>query len=384
MRTILLPIAALLALCVFLPLRAQASQAGPGDTTAYTLKQGDVLSVSVWGFPDLSVSSLTVRPDGKITYPTIGDIYVVGLTPETLAKRIEDGVSKFVKNPRVTVSLSSTPSDRYFVAGSVARPGTYPLVAGTGVKEAIAAAGDFTDDANRFSAVILREGKTIPVDLKAAFEGDTGANVPIMANDTLTISQALVNIIGAVTTTGKMPLRRGSTLAQAIAAAGGTRADADIDKVLIMRGGTGGQVLAASLREIASDPKKDIVLLPDDTVQVNTVDVRQLTAFVTGAVGRTGVYRWTPGWRGTLEDAVNAATPASAADLARVKVKREWIKGHSSVRVFDLQTLEGRQLPLEENDYIDVSRKRTKSMKLTPIAATLGTIAAVYSAFFKK
>lgn len=384
MRTILLPIAALLALCHCPPLYAQVSQAGSAVSAAYTLKQGDVVSVSVWGFPDLSVASLTVRPDGMITYPTIGDIAVVGLTPDALARKIEEGVSKFVKNPRVTVSLSSTPSDRYFVAGSVARPGTYTLVAGTGVKEAIAAAGDFADDANRVTAVILREGKIIPVNLKAAFDGDASANIPIMANDTLTISQALVNIIGAVANTGKMPLRRGSTLAQAIAAAGGTRADADIDKVLIMRGGTGGQVLSASLREIASDPKKDIVLQPDDTVQVNTVDVRQLTAFVTGAVGRNGVYRWTPGWRGTLEDAVNAAGPATNADLKRVKVKREWVKGRSSVRTYDLRTLEGRQLPLEENDYIDVGRKRTKAASLTPVAAVLGTIAAVYSAFFKK
>ena len=82
----------------------------------YVIGDGDVLQVSVWGVPDLSVQ-VTVRPDGKITIPAAGDIEASGLTPAALAENLRKAIRRLVKEPIVTLTVSQITNNRIYVSG---------------------------------------------------------------------------------------------------------------------------------------------------------------------------------------------------------------------------------------------------------------------------
>ncbi len=77
----------------------------PSDYT-YIIGPGDALEIFVWDNPDIS-RVVTVRPDGKINTPLIDDIKASGRTPSELAREIEKGLGKFVRDPLVAVIVNS-------------------------------------------------------------------------------------------------------------------------------------------------------------------------------------------------------------------------------------------------------------------------------------
>src|SRR5688572_9855898 len=93
----------------------------------YVIGAEDVLSISFWRDADMTRDEVTVRPDGRITLPLIGDITAAGLTPEQLKGEIEKAASKLQKDPAVTVAVRQINSRKVFITGNVANPNTYPL-----------------------------------------------------------------------------------------------------------------------------------------------------------------------------------------------------------------------------------------------------------------
>lgn len=358
---------------------AATDGAAPVVASDYQIQSGDVLNINVWGFPEFSVEKVPVRPDGKISVPTIGDIYVVGQTPEQLSHIIALGVKKYVSNPKVSVTLLSSATQKYFVTGAVASPGAFSLTAGTGVREAVVAAGDLAIDANDKTATLIRDGKRIPVDLAGAMQGVSADNLTIQPGDTLSIDKAMISVEGQVHATGQQALRRGTTLSQALATAGGVTEGADVERVQVLRGG---EVLVANLRAISNDPKKDITLQPGDTIKVDAADERTVPVFLSGAVGRQGPYRYLPGRRDTLQDAITWAGGATDnADLTRVRVRRTEPGGEQQTYNFDMRTLEARSFQLQPNDYVEVpEKKRNKVMgTVSSIAGALGVVVGLFS-----
>jgi len=76
----------------------------PSDYT-YIIGPGDNLEIFVWDNPDIS-RSVVVRPDGKINTPLLDDLMASGKTPSELSRAIEEGLSKFVRDPIVAVMVS--------------------------------------------------------------------------------------------------------------------------------------------------------------------------------------------------------------------------------------------------------------------------------------
>jgi len=76
----------------------------PSDYT-YLIGPGDSLEIFVWDNPDIS-RGVTVRPDGKINTPLLDDLMASGKTPSELSRDIEEGLSKFVRDPIVAVMVS--------------------------------------------------------------------------------------------------------------------------------------------------------------------------------------------------------------------------------------------------------------------------------------
>lgn len=366
-------VAILLTLSIFV---GRSGAQTPG--AEYKLRAGDVLSIDVWGFKDLSVSAVPVRPDGKISYPTIGEIYVVDMTPAALSRIITLGMSKYIKAPKISVTLLSSAAERFFVTGAVVKPGGFPLTVNTGVREAVAAAGDLTPDADNQNASVLRNGQRIQVDLAAAMKGDASKNIMLQAGDTVSIDQALITLEGAVNGPGKQPLRRGTTLRQALASAGDVRDNADIERIQILRGK---ETIVANLREITANPEKDVPLMSGDIIKVDPADIRTVPVLITGSVGHSGTFRFVPGYRDTVQDAITwAGGLGSDADLNRVKILRTDSSGKSSEIICDIRKTEGRSVHLQANDYLEVP-KRKRSQAFTIASGFLGIGVSLYSIF---
>jgi len=124
----------------------------------YRIGPGDVLRLFVWKEPDLS-GEVTVRFDGKVTVPLLGDIDATARTPEQLASEISKSMKRFLVAPQVTVALVNSNSARFFVLGQVVRPGDFPLRGRTTVLQALALAGGFREFAKTDGIVIVRQAE---------------------------------------------------------------------------------------------------------------------------------------------------------------------------------------------------------------------------------
>jgi len=138
-----------------------ASPATPSERSIraddpFVIGNDDILAISVWNETQLS-KQVTVRSDGKISLPLIGDIQAAGRTPSLLEMEISDRLKNFITNPQVAVIVQEIHSLKFNVLGEVTKPGTYPLTTGTTVVDAIAAAGGLKDFAKKKGIYVLRQ-----------------------------------------------------------------------------------------------------------------------------------------------------------------------------------------------------------------------------------
>lgn len=115
----------------------------------------DQVLVTVWNQPALS-GPHRVRPDGMITIPLVGDVAVVGLTPDGAAAAIATALNGLVVDPKVTVELAASRPPLVTVVGEVRTPGRFELRAHEGVLELLAQGGGLTEFADRDGIFVLR------------------------------------------------------------------------------------------------------------------------------------------------------------------------------------------------------------------------------------
>ena len=115
----------------------------------------DVLAVHFWRDQEMS-GDVTVRPDGMITLPLVGDIRAAGLTTELLKVQIEQAASRLITEPNVTVAVKELNSRKVFITGEVGKPGPYPLSGPRTVMQIIAVAGGLLEYADKDNIVVLR------------------------------------------------------------------------------------------------------------------------------------------------------------------------------------------------------------------------------------
>jgi polysaccharide export outer membrane protein len=121
------------------------TQSAPGmptaNDTSYVIGPSDELNISVWENPDLS-RAVPVRPDGMISLPLLNDVQAAGRTPMQLMKKIVEKLTTHgMKDPLVTVTVTAIKSQFIYVLGQVGKPGTFPMIPGMTVLQAIASAG---------------------------------------------------------------------------------------------------------------------------------------------------------------------------------------------------------------------------------------------------
>lgn len=162
----------------------------------YIIGAGDTVNIVVWRNPELSMS-VPVRPDGKIAAPLIDDLVAQGKDPTALAREIEKQLSKFVREPIVTVIVGGFVgpySEQIRVVGEAAKPQALPYKQKMTLLDVMIAVGGITDFADGNKATILRTAdgnKQYSVRLKDLIKrGDFSANVEMKPGDVLVIPQS--------------------------------------------------------------------------------------------------------------------------------------------------------------------------------------------------
>ena len=132
-------------------LPAQAQQALPD----YTLQPGDQIDVSVWREEDLQ-RNILVRPDGKFSFPLVGEIVAVNRTPAQVQAEITEKLLVYIPEAVVTVTVTGTEGNRVYLIGQVQRPGAIVMNPKINVLQALSIAGGGTPFASLNNIIIVR------------------------------------------------------------------------------------------------------------------------------------------------------------------------------------------------------------------------------------
>lgn len=203
-----------------------ATAAAPARAAEYVLGPGDVIRITVYQSPDLSLET-RIAENGQITFPLIGTVNVGGqslaATEQRIGQMLRDG--GFVNKPQVNILLVTARSAQISILGQVAKPGRYPIeIVNSKVSEMIAAAGGvLPTGSDTVSVSGTRAGKPVKfdIDLPQVLAGRSN-DAPVAAGDILYVDRApTFYIYGEVQRPGNYRLERGMTVLQALAQGGG-------------------------------------------------------------------------------------------------------------------------------------------------------------------
>jgi polysaccharide biosynthesis/export protein len=135
---------------------AAADTAMPAIGQSYLIGPGDVLEISVWKEEALT-KLVTVLPDGKISFPLIGETMATGKTVAQLKDEIETRLARYVPDPVLSVSIYQMNSLNIYVVGKVNKPGRFALNANADVLQALAMAGGLNSFAKRGQIKVFRK-----------------------------------------------------------------------------------------------------------------------------------------------------------------------------------------------------------------------------------
>jgi polysaccharide export outer membrane protein len=242
----------------------------PARGQEFPVQPGDLLRIAVFDNPDLTTET-KVSAGGRIAFPLIGEIEVLGLTPsETQAKVATLLRGGFIKNPLVTVTVVRVQL-KINVLGEFVKTGLFEVPDKATLLEMISLAGGLKPSAGDTLVVRRkipgqggeRQGEEqIEVQLSDLLEGRGAANNFTKADgDSLYVPRAsFVYVSGAVKAPGLYKIVSGLTVFRSITLAGGFTSRAAKGRVRIMRKSDAGDV------EIKV--RMDDLVLPDDVVVV--------------------------------------------------------------------------------------------------------------------
>lgn len=148
-----------------------AAQANVAD---YKLHAGDKIEVSVWKEVDLQ-RKVTVRPDGRFTFPLTGDVQAAGRSADEIRTDIETRLKKYIPEPVVTVTVEDAVGNRVYVIGQVNKPGMLIMNPQLNVLQALSLAGGATAFAKLDGISVIRGSgaaqRTLPFRYSQVVEG---------------------------------------------------------------------------------------------------------------------------------------------------------------------------------------------------------------------
>ena len=152
----------------------------------------DVLEILVWKNDVLS-RTVTVRPDGRISLPLLGDVLVAGLKPNQVREEVSTLLKEYMENPVVTVIVQQINSYVIYLMGEVANPGKYQLKSNITLLQSLALAGGFTQFASKNKIMVFRReyGRTSDTKIRVRYDeiiaGSHNEDILLKPGDTILV-----------------------------------------------------------------------------------------------------------------------------------------------------------------------------------------------------
>jgi polysaccharide export outer membrane protein len=254
----------LLRACLALVFSCVVNLAGAADMA---LGAGDVLKISVFGNPDLSLET-RVSENGNISYPLVGQVAVGGLSTAAAEKKIASLLESggYLKKPQVNIIVTAVQSQTVSVLGQVNRPGRYPVEGRRSLMDILAVAGGISaEGGDKVSLIRSRNGRITRDEIdvvQMVRSGQLGDDQQVAGSDIVFVERApRFYIYGEVQRPGAFRLERGMTVTQALTAGGGLSLRGTERGLLIKR--RDGQGLLHTIKARADD-----LIQVDDVVYV--------------------------------------------------------------------------------------------------------------------
>lgn len=171
---------------------------GTACAEEYYMRPGDELNIVVTQQQDLGNSKdnqkpFVVRPDGNVSFPLVGEIHAEGMTVSQFTDVLQQGLSRYIVDPDVSVNISKLGRIRVYVFGEVRQPGAVELEKGHTVIDAIGAAQGFTRDTAKKKIFLIHQDQPkslIPINLNNMLKtGDMSQNVTLREGDILYLTK---------------------------------------------------------------------------------------------------------------------------------------------------------------------------------------------------
>lgn len=300
------------------------------ENEEYRLVPGDAVNIIVLNDQSMSGEQI-IGPDGFIRLPLIGSIQAAGLTLDELTERLQKALSKFIRRPKVAVTLKQFPISlrRVYVLGEVKNPGAYQIPPGIipTIFDAVALAGGFTDNADLTQVrVFQKDGQPLSLNLR-----NFQVNSPtINPGDLIWVPPAFVriSIVGAVEKGGIYLVPVHGTLIDALAASGGVKEQGAI--IRVFRAGT--EMLNIAWSELISGSVPPIKLQEGDTILVSIPTITGIV--IAGAVARPGTYDL----KGNITALGALALAGASVELGKPLLVRVLRQGQEVLRVIWQET----------------------------------------------
>jgi polysaccharide export outer membrane protein len=221
------------------PLRPESNEALKQALAAYEYRigPGDVLTITVWEHPELTIPSGSfrsaeeggnvVKTDGSVFYPYAGDLPVSGLTTGEVQVLLQNRLGSVIKRPQVDVRVASFQSQNVYISGSVVKPGVVPITNNPlTLLDAIEQQGGLTETASWGEVTLTRNGSSQQISLRSLYEnGQWSQNVLLQDGDLIHIPRndaEKIFVLGEVNRPQSLAMsRNGTSLAEALATANG-------------------------------------------------------------------------------------------------------------------------------------------------------------------
>jgi protein involved in polysaccharide export with SLBB domain len=256
--------------------------AAPAILDEYRFAPGDRLDLRLFGHDEYDQPDSIVDPDGMLAFNLARGIPAAGKTVAELRAEIERRMSEYVRSPKAIVQPKTVVGHRFYVLGTVASEGSYPIDRPVRVLEAIAGAGGIetglqnnatVEIANFDRSVLVRGGKYLPIDFRALIqEGDLRYNVLMWPGDLLIFPSTVsgeIYILGAVRSQGPQPFAPDLTLVGVITRRGGLLERAYRRQIAVLRGNLSRpRVYLVDIDDVLSAHAADFRIQPGDLIYV--------------------------------------------------------------------------------------------------------------------
>lgn len=259
------------------------------------LGEGDLLEISVFGWPEMQHYRTRVTSTGNIALPLLGSMHVAGMSETELRDHIASELKRnILRDPQVNVFVAEYVSQQVSVTGAVNRPGLYGLSRDNRtVSDLISEAGGLTDHAGGKILLYPAKGgscdaarptlqpaaanvQAVAIDVNADYGSNNPMLLPVVAGDAIVVNTGRFSVEGWVQKPGVYDLSPGLTAMGGVSAAGGAEFAGDMSHVTVWRALQTGarEKLDVNMDDVENGGSKDVTLQAGDLIEVPASPVR--------------------------------------------------------------------------------------------------------------